>query len=260
MHRFQPQGKHNVRVAVLALGVALAVSLPAAAQDLPGLGRDEVRAHFEKAAAEARGRAAALALTVESELLYTIRFSERPGLHELTTRTVDVQRLALAARPSFWWPEARVHQGEHVWDGTVENLLTGGRCSLLDRGCARLASAEPVQARGRPALRLRFEEVGEAGGRVEITVDRESFAPMLVERVVEAPVEVYGVALEEYRLRLSLASIAGLWLVAQGEETYRFTSPEGGREVRAAWKSLAWKANPAGAADETVRRAARDAP
>jgi hypothetical protein len=244
----------------LALGAALAVSLAAAPQDLPVLGRDDVRARFEKAAAAARGRAAARAPTVESELLYTIRFSERPGLRELTTRSVDVRRLALAARPSFWWPEARVHQGEHLWDGTVENLLTGGRCSLLERGCARLASAEPVQARGRSALRLRFEEVGEAGGRVEVTVDRESFAPMLVERVVEAPVEVYGVVLEEYRLRLSLASIAGLWLVAQGEETYRFTSPEGGREVRATWKSLAWKASPADTAHETVRRAAREAP
>lgn len=198
---------------------------------------------FRTAHRRAAAPPSATTLRVESEASYTLRFSERPGSREIFTRWLDLVGLAGTPRPPFWWPEARVHWGEHLWDGRVESFGPGGPVSLLDPGRYRLTHTEEAEARGKDALRLVFAGT-EGLDRVTVTVNRRTFEPFRVEQVLLRPVNAYGTRLAEYRLTLSLASRGGYWLVAQGDETYRFTSPEGEREVAHSWKSLSWRELP----------------
>lgn len=198
---------------------------------------------FGAAQARVSERASVAALRVESEVSYTLRFSERPGSRELFTRSWDPARLAASPRPPFWWPEARVHWGEFLWDGRMESFGEGGSVSLLDRDRYRLAHMEEIEARDKDALRLVFAGVSGLD-RVTVTVERSTFEPFTVERELLQPVNAEGARLTEYRLTLSIASRGGYWLVAQGSESYRFTTPEGEREVEHSWKPLSWRERP----------------
>jgi len=198
---------------------------------------------FHTARAKVSSRTPEAALRVESEIQYTLRFSERPGLRELLTRPVDPARLAEAPRPPFWWPEARVHWGEYLWDDRVESFDSDRAVSLTDPERYRLTRTELATARGRDALRLVYEDTA-GSSRVTVTVDQATFEPIVVEQELLGPVTAYGVRLDDYRLTLHLTARGGYWLVAQGEESYSFTTPQGGREVHHTWKSLSWREQP----------------
>lgn len=198
---------------------------------------------FRTAQARTAARLSATTLRVESETSYTLRFSERPGSRELVTRPLELAALAEIPRPPLWWPETRVHWGEYLWSGRMESFGEGGSVSLLDRDRYRLAHMEEVEARRKEALRLVFAGVSGLD-RVTVTVDRATFEPLSVEHELLRPVNADGARLTEYRLRLSIASRGGYWLVAQGSETYRFTTPEGEREVEHSWKPLSWREHP----------------
>ena len=198
---------------------------------------------FRAAQARTTARLSATTFRVQTETSYTLRFSERPGSRELVTRSLDLAGFAATPRPPFWWPEARVHWGEYLWDGRMESLGSDGSVSLLDRSRYDLTDVEEVQSRDKEALRLVFAGIG-GMDRVTVTVDRRTFEPFRVEQVLLRPVSAYGARLVEHRLTLSLTSRVGYWLVAQGTETYRFTSPEGERTVAHSWKSLSWEERP----------------
>lgn len=224
-----------------ALVSAILVSSPSlwAAPPSPEAAAERFRTAQERVS----HRTSAAALRVESETSYTLRFSERPGTRELLTRSLDPAGLGQSPRPPFWWPEARVHWGEYLWDGRVQVWDGEGTASLLDPARYSLARTEEVEARGRAALRLVFEGV-EGRDRVTVVVDRATFDPFTVEQVLLRPVSSDGARLTDYRLTLSVASRAGYWLVAQGEETYRFTTSEGERDVTHTWKPLSWSRPP----------------
>jgi hypothetical protein len=194
---------------------------------------------FGAAQARTSARVSTAVLQVETEMSYTLRFSERPGGRELVTRSLDPTRLARSPRPPFWWPEARVHWGEFLWDGRIESFGDDEPVSLLDPDRYRLARTEELDARGRDALRLVFEGTG-GRDRVTVTVDRGTFEPFTVEQVLLRPVGVDGARLTDYRATFSVASRAGFWLVAQGEESYRFSTSAGERQVAHSWKPLSW--------------------
>lgn len=224
---------------LLLAGLGLATS--AAAE----LSLEAASRHFHRAQADVASRTAQAALRVESETQYTLRFSERPGMRELLTQPVDPTRLAQAPRPPFWWPEARVHWGEYLWDGRVESFDSDRAVSLVDPERYRLARTEPTTARGRDALHLVFESRGLQGAsRVTVTVDRATFEPLTVIQELTRPITAYGARLTDYRLTLHLTARGGYWLVAQGEESYSFTTPQGDRQVHHAWKSLSWTKQP----------------
>ena len=203
------------------------------------LSPEQTARHFRVALQETAAHTAQAALIVESEALYTVRFSERPGMREMRTRPLDPVRMAAAPRPPFWWPEARVHWGDHLWDGRVESFTDDRPASLADPEKYRLTETRKARARGRDALLLVFDCVTGID-RVTVTVDRRTFEPLLVEQELRQPVTAYGAKLVEYRSTLSITQRAGYWLVAQGQETYRFTTPEGDRDVKHSWKALSW--------------------
>lgn len=232
-------------VAVLVALIVLTSALPAVAGDPPPTPRspEQTTELFRTAQRQATARAAEAPLLVESEVLYTLRFTERPGIREFLTRPVDPVGLKAAPRPPFWWPEARVHWGEYLWTGRVESFDDDEPVSLLDREHYRLVRVAEVEARGETALRLVFEAL-EGSDRVTVVVDGQSFEPVSVEQELLRPVTADGARLVEYRLSLSLTARGGYWLVAQGEESYRFTTPQGDREVEHSWKSLSWSQRP----------------
>lgn len=195
---------------------------------------------FRAAQSAAALQTAQAALLVESEKIYTLLFSERPGVRELITQPVDPLRLATTPRPPFWWPEARVHWGDYLWGGAVESFTADRPASLSDPEKFRLTDVEQTRARGRDALRLVFESVSQTD-RVLVTVDSRTFEPFTIEHELRTPVTAVGARLVEYRLTLSLAVRGGYWLVAQGRESYRFSTPEGDRQVEHSWKSLSWR-------------------
>jgi len=232
-------------VAVLVALTVLTAVVPAVAGDPPAttLSPERTTQLFRTAQRQAAARAAEAALRVESEVLYTLRFTERPGIREFLTRTVDPMRLNTAPRPPFWWPEARVHWGEYLWTARVESFGDSEPVSLLDPNHYRLVRVAETEARGEAALRLVFEAIA-GSDRVTVVVDEESFEPVSVEQELLQPVTADGARLVDYRLSLSLTARAGYWLVAQGEESYRFTTPQGDREVEHSWKSLSWSQRP----------------
>lgn len=231
----RPRMRTRLQRLLLLLWIPLFVVPLQAAELSP----EQTARHFRVALQETAAHTAQAALIVESEALYTVRFSERPGMREMRTRPLDPVRMAAAPRPPFWWPEARVHWGDHLWDGRVESFTDDQPASLVDPETYRLAETRESRARGRDALLLVFDGVTGID-RVTVTVDRRTFEPLLVEQELRQPVTAYGAKLVEYRSTLSIAQRGGYWLVAQGQETYRFTTPEGDRDVDHSWKALSW--------------------
>ena len=151
--------------------------------------------------------------------------------------------------PGVWELDRRKLRELVIWDGHVDSFRPIAPDSLLNPEEFVLGRVEERDLDGRHLWTLVFETPRHRAlrARVELAVEPGSFSPVELHHQLLESFRMTGVTLQEYELRLRFVPEEGLWLIAEGEESYRYTGfPGGPQRLARTWELEFQRVEPGG--------------